>query len=152
MFFKNEVLCHSRSNIFALLEKGGTMIIKCCLIILAQSCFPSLGEPGLTYLVYTVSQKWKPKDSSLWIQEEFRGTAFKCIVPWGLASGLVLLRDRWYDKQPGVLRTPSCNGISILLLPGDGIFNQSPTFLEKQKRVKRKSSVDRDLGLNHTAY
>lgn len=35
------------------------------------------------------------------IQEEFRGTAFKCIVSWGLASGLVLLRDRWYANSQG---------------------------------------------------
>lgn len=39
-----------------------------------------------------------------------------------------------------------------LPLPGDGIFNQFPEFLEKQKRVKTECGVDRDLGLNHTAY
>lgn len=120
------------------------MTISCCLIILAPCCFHSLGEPVAMSTVEPVFQKGILKDRSLWIQEEFRGQFSSELYPRDLyLSWCYWETDSRKSNQPEALRTQSCNGMLTLLLPGNGILNQSPDFLQKQKRVKSECCVDR---------
>lgn len=72
------------------------MIIKCCLIILAQCCFHSLGEPGLYALWILCSRKENSRIEVCEFKKNLRGQFLSALYVWcvGCVSGMVLRRER----------------------------------------------------------
>ena len=63
------------------------MIIKCCLIILAQCCFHSLGEPGLYALWILCSRKENSRIEVCEFKKNLRGQFLSALYPGDVCLG-----------------------------------------------------------------